>query len=65
MKGRREEGRKERKKDNLIKAFEITAWSRTLLEKLTVPQPVKQLSVFYGPRRFIAALSSAHHFSIS
>ena len=39
--------------------------SRVLPEKLTVTQLVKDLLVFYGTRRFIIALTSAHHLSLS
>jgi hypothetical protein len=34
-------------------------------EKLTRPQRVKNVKVFYGKRRFIAAITKAHHQSVS
>jgi hypothetical protein len=34
----------------------VTAWSTFMLEKLAVPQPVKEFPAFYGTRRFITAL---------
>ena len=43
----------------------LTPWNRVLLEKLTGPQLVKKLPAFYGTRRFITALTSAHHLSLS
>jgi len=42
-----------------------TPWSRVLLKKLTVSQLVKKFPTFYGTRRFIAALTSARHVSLS
>ena len=45
--------------------FILTAWSRVLLEKLTVPQLVKEFPVFYRKRRFIAAFTSARYLSLS
>ena len=43
----------------------LTPWSRVLLEKLTGLQPVKQFPAFYGTRRFITALTSVRHLSLS
>jgi hypothetical protein len=43
----------------------LTPWSRVLLEKLTGLQLVKKFLTFYGTRRFITALTSAHHLSLS
>jgi len=43
----------------------LTPWCRVLLEKLTGFQPIKKFSAFYGTRRFITALTSAHHLSLS
>jgi hypothetical protein len=42
-----------------------TPWSRVLLEKLTGFQLVKKFPAFYGTRRFITAVASAHHLSLS
>ena len=39
--------------------------SRVLLEKLTGLQLVKKFPAFYGTRRFITALTSARHLSLS
>jgi hypothetical protein len=36
-----------------------------LLEKLTVSQLVKKFPAFYGTRRFITALTTPHHLSLS
>jgi hypothetical protein len=43
----------------------LTPWSRVLLEKLTGSQLVKTFPAFHGTRRFIAALTSARHLSLS
>jgi hypothetical protein len=43
----------------------LAPWSRFLLEKLTGLQLVKKFPVFYGTRRFITALTNAHHLSLS
>jgi hypothetical protein len=43
----------------------LTPWSRVLLEKLTGPKLVKKFPAFYGTRRFITALTSARHLSLS
>ena len=43
----------------------LTPWSRVFLEKLTVPQLVKNFPAFYGTRRFVTAFTSAHHLSLS
>jgi len=43
----------------------LTPYSRVLLEKLTVPQLVKKFPAFHGTRRFITALTSARHLSLS
>ena len=43
----------------------LTPWSRVLLEKLTVFQLVKKFHAFYGTRRFITAVTSARHLSLS
>jgi hypothetical protein len=38
---------------------------QSLLEKLAVPQLVKEFPAFYGTRRFIAAFTTARHLSLS
>jgi len=43
----------------------LTPWSRVLLQKLTGFQLVKKFPAFYGTRRFITAVTSAHHLSLS
>ena len=43
----------------------LTPWCRVLLEKLTGLQLVKQLPAFHGTRRFITALTSVRHLSLS
>ena len=43
----------------------LTPWSRVLLEKLTGLQLVKKFPAFYGTRRFITALTSTRHLSLS
>ena len=43
----------------------LTPWSRVLLEKLIDLQLVKKFPAFYGTRRFITALTSARHLSLS
>ena len=43
----------------------LTPWSRVLLEKLTGFHLVKKFPVFYGTRRFITAVTSARHLSLS
>ena len=43
----------------------LTPWYRVLLEKLTGLQLVKKLPTFHGTRRFITALTSVRHPSLS
>ena len=43
----------------------LTPWCRVLLEKLTGLQLVKKLPTFHGTRRFITALTSVCHLSLS
>ena len=43
----------------------LTPWRRVLLEKLTGLQLVKKFPAFHGTRRFITALTSVHHLSLS
>jgi len=43
----------------------LTAWCRVLLEELTGLQLVKKFPAFHGTRRFIAALRSVRHLSLS
>jgi len=46
-------------------SYLLTPWCRVLLEKLTGLQPVKKFPAFHGTRRFITALTSVHHLSLS
>jgi len=43
----------------------LTPWFRVLLEKLTGLQLVKKFPAFHGTRRFITALTSVRHMSLS
>ena len=43
----------------------LTPWCRVLLEKLNGLQLVKKFPAFHGTRRFITALTSVRHLSIS
>ena len=43
----------------------LTPWCRVLLEKLTGLQLVKKVPAFHGNRRFITALTSIRHLSLS
>ena len=45
--------------------YSLTPWCRVLLQKLTGLQLVKKFPTFYGTRRFITALTSARHLSLS
>ena len=48
-----------------IYTYLLTPWCRVLLEKLTVLQLVKKFPSLYGTRRFITALTSVRHLSLS
>ena len=43
----------------------LTPWCRVLLEKLTGLQLVKKFPTFHGTQRFITALTTARHLSLS
>ena len=43
----------------------LTPWCRVLLEKLTGLQLVKKFPAFHGTRKFIIALTSVRHLSLS
>jgi len=43
----------------------LTAWCTVLLEKLTGLQLVKKFPAFHGTRRFITALTTVRHLSLS
>jgi hypothetical protein len=51
--------------NNIVITYLLTPWSRVLPEKLTGLQLVKKFPPFYGTRRFITALTSARHLSLS
>ena len=46
-------------------AYLLTPWCRVLLEKVTVLHLVKKFPAFHGTRRFITALTSVRHLSLS
>ena len=48
-----------------IYIYLLTPWCRVLLEMLTGLQLVKKFPAFYGTRRFITALTSVRHLSLS
>jgi len=50
---------------NSILTYLLTAWCRVLPEQLTGLQPVKKFPEFHGIRRFITALTSIRHLSLS
>ena len=43
----------------------LTPWCRVLLEKIASLQLVKKFPEIYGTRRFLTALTSARHLSLS
>ena len=49
----------------MLHTYLLTPWCRVLLEKLTGLQLVKKFPAFYGTRRFITALTSVRHMSLS
>ena len=49
----------------LVNSYTVTPYTRVLLEKLTGSQQVNKFPTFYGTRRFITALTSARHLSLS
>ena len=49
----------------IIPSYLLTPWCRVLLEKLTGLQLVKKFPAFHGTRRFITALTSVRHPSLS
>ena len=49
----------------IILTYLLTPWYRLLLEKLTGLQLVKKFPAFHGTRRFITALTSVRHLSLS
>ena len=49
----------------MLLTYLLTSYSRVLLENLTSLQLVKNFPAFYGTRRFITAVTSARHLSLS
>ena len=49
----------------LLFTYLFTPWCRVLLEKLTSLQLVNKFPAFHGTRRFITALTSVRHLSLS
>ena len=52
-------------KCSYLLTYLLTPWSRVLLEKLAGLQLVKKFPAFYGTQRFLTALTSALHLSLS
>ena len=50
---------------NCLLTYLLTPWCRVLLEQLTGLQLVKKFPAFHGTRRFINALTSVRHLSLS
>jgi len=48
-----------------LSTYLLTPWCRVLLKKLTGLQLVKKFTAFHGTRRFITALTSVRHLSLS
>ena len=48
-----------------VLTYLLTTWCRVILEKLTGLQLVKKFLAFHGTRRFITALTSVRHPSLS
>ena len=48
-----------------INTYLLTPWCRVLLEQLTGLQLVKKVPAFHGTQRFITALTSTRHLSLS
>ena len=51
--------------ETYLLTYLLTPWCRVLLVKLTGLQLVKNFSAFHGTRRFITALTSVRHLSLS
>jgi len=55
----------DRRFDGSLPTYLLTPWRRVLLEKLTGLQLVKKFPAFHRTRRFITALTSVRHLSLS
>ena len=53
------------KSSDYLLTYLLTPWCRVLLEKLTGLQLVKKFPAFHETRRFITALTSVRHLSLS
>ena len=51
--------------ESYLLTYLLTPWCRVLLEKLSGLQLVKKFPAFHGTRRFITALTSVRHLSLS
>ena len=51
--------------DTYLLTYLLTPWCRVFLEKLTGLQQVKKFPAFHGTRRFITALTSVRHLTLS
>jgi hypothetical protein len=58
-------GRHARNCGPIVDIYELTPWSRVLLEKLIVTHVVEKFSALYGTRGFITVLKTTHHWSLS
>jgi len=50
-------------RDRHMTKSKVTSWRGTILDKLTVTQPVKKFPAFYATRRFITVLTRTRHWS--
>ena len=60
-----EKSPRQRTKDFFLLTYLLTPWCIVLLEKVTGLQLVKKFPAFHGTRRFITALKSVRHLSLS
>ena len=65
MKSLRSKYKREQDCFSYINTYLLTPWCRVLLEKLTGLQLVKKFPAFHKTRRFITALTSVRHLSLS
>ena len=56
---------KRRTSGHCLALYLLTPWCTVLIEKLTGLQLVKKFPAFHGTRRFITALTSVRHLSLS
>jgi len=48
-----------------VQTNQPTPWSRVILEKLTVTQPIMKFLAFYATQRFIIVFTRVHHWSLT